>query len=395
MSIITKSIAYSATTSFILLAFLSPRSRKARFYLNAFFYVGGLGVCSVWGVIVSILMSCIPGQRLNINKVVARSFYYLTGTLTGVRFKVEGEHHLDTRPAVLVGNHQTSIDILYLGRIFPNHASIMAKQELKYTPLLGQFMALSGAVFINRKDRKDSIKAFAKVGDDMKRKNLSLWVFPEGTRSNLPFPDLLPFKKGAFHLAVQAGVPIIPVVCENYNRIFDGKTRFESGTVRIKVLPPIPTDKLTSEDVTELTNKTREQMLDVLKEMDRERESQDLASPDADQAKRSRTALGGFAGLMSKIVGVGSGSAQKARLDAQVKGDSERLKKQGTSGEKAEDYGLVTEKDKAQSSAVQKESEEAEISKRASRNSGGSGSSVEETDEDGAVVVKRPPPSAI
>ena len=63
---------------------------------------------------------------------------------------------------------------------------------------------------------------------------LSLWVFPEGTRSNLPFPDLLPFKKGAFHLAVQAQVPIVPVVCENYHRYFDGKTRFESGSVRIK-----------------------------------------------------------------------------------------------------------------------------------------------------------------
>lgn len=63
---------------------------------------------------------------------------------------------------------------------------------------------------------------------------MSLWVFPEGTRSNLPFPDLLPFKKGAFHLAVQAQVPIVPVVCENYNRFFDGKTRFEAGEVRVR-----------------------------------------------------------------------------------------------------------------------------------------------------------------
>ena len=63
---------------------------------------------------------------------------------------------------------------------------------------------------------------------------VSLWIFPEGTRSLAADPILLPFKKGAFHLAVQAQVPIVPVVCENYHRLFDGKTRMESGNLKIK-----------------------------------------------------------------------------------------------------------------------------------------------------------------
>lgn len=63
---------------------------------------------------------------------------------------------------------------------------------------------------------------------------LSLWIFPEGTRSSSAEPKLLPFKKGAFHLAVQAQVPIVPVVCENYHRLFDGRTRMERGRLRIK-----------------------------------------------------------------------------------------------------------------------------------------------------------------
>lgn len=77
---------------------------------------------------------------------------------------------------------------------------------------------------------------------------IKLWVFPEGTRSNISNLDLLPFKKGAFHLAVQAQTPIIPVVCEHYNRLFDGKTRMDSGSLIVRgsycsvanvVLPPL------------------------------------------------------------------------------------------------------------------------------------------------------------
>jgi lysophosphatidate acyltransferase len=120
-------------------------------------------------------------------------------------------------------------------------------------------VSLSGAVFVNRASKKDAFKTFEYVGQRMRRDKvspsfrtfsvtalpdtrlrpqLSLWIFPEGTRSKLPVPDLLPFKMGAFHLALQAKVPIVPVVCENYYRLYDSKTRFESGTIRLKGEPP-------------------------------------------------------------------------------------------------------------------------------------------------------------
>ncbi|EPQ27691.1 uncharacterized protein PFL1_04829 [Pseudozyma flocculosa PF-1] len=415
MAVLSKSLATVTGASLLLLALASPRSQRARLYLNALLYVGGLGVCSVWGVLVSIVLSLVPGQRLNINKVVARSFYYLTGTLTGIRFEVEGEEHFSNKsPAVLVGNHQTGIDILYLGRIFPGFASIMAKQELKFAPLLGQYMLLSGAVFINRKNRHDSIKAFAQVGADMKRKNLSLWVFPEGTRSNLPFPDLLPFKKGAFHLAVQSGVPIIPVVCEHYHRLFDGKTRFESGTIKIKVLPPIATSHLTADDVTDLTNSVRQKMLDELKAMDAQRQQHDVAATiagaDAAQQQMPAPRLGGIAGLMAKLVGTGSPQRKTEKLQNKLEKQEQQLRKPGTSGTKADDYGLVTEAQKqkqqqgadastaATASAVRSD-EADEIRRRnaaatggggSSTEGNGSGSSVGETDDDGNVVISRP-----
>ncbi|KAJ1308365.1 hypothetical protein OPQ81_004074 [Rhizoctonia solani] len=206
------------------------------------------------------------GKRFDINYVVARSFYHTCGPLLGIDFVVEGEEYISTPSAVYIGNHQSMLDILYLGRIFPKRASIMAKKELKWSPLLGQFMALSGAVFVDRKNSKDALHALAKAGDEMKAKGVSLWVFPEGTRSSSEVPNMLPFKKGAFHLAVQAGVPIVPVVCENYWRLYR-KGTLDEGTLKIRVLPPISTKGLTAADVTELAERTRETMLATLRDI--------------------------------------------------------------------------------------------------------------------------------
>ncbi|PWY98399.1 1-acylglycerol-3-phosphate O [Testicularia cyperi] len=348
MAVLSKSIGTLTASAVFLLALVSPRSQRLRFYFNSLIYITGMGICSFWGIVVSVLLSLIPGQRLNINKVVARSFYLLTSPLLGIRFKVEGEHHFDqARPAVLVGNHQTALDILYLGRIFPGYASIMAKKELMFAPLLGQFMALSGAVFINRKNLKDSIAAFEKVGQTMKRRKLSLWIFPEGTRSGLATPDLLPFKKGAFHLAIQAGVPVVPVVCENYNRLFDSRSRFESGEIKIKVLPPFPTSHLTAADATDLSNRVRDAMLKELRAMDLERQQQDIPSSSSAKSGASSSAkdakMGGITGLFARIVGTGNSFASvNRRVDAQ----EHALRTKGTDGSKAQHYNLVTEAQK-------------------------------------------------
>lgn len=109
----------------------------------------------------------------------------------------------------------------------------MAKKELQWTPLLGQFMTLSGAVFIDRKNNARAFESLAAAGNTIKARRTSLWVFPEGTRTNRPESDLLPFKKGAFHLAVQANVPITPVVCQNYWHLYRPGV-FGSGTLKIK-----------------------------------------------------------------------------------------------------------------------------------------------------------------
>ena len=103
---------------------------------------------------------------------------------------------------------------------------------------------------MDRKNREAARIALEQAGEDMKKRKvgsyartspalliarqISLWVFPEGTRTLSAEPTLKSFKKGAFHLAIQARVPIVPVVCENYHRLFDGRSRLDEGVLRIR-----------------------------------------------------------------------------------------------------------------------------------------------------------------
>lgn len=99
-------------------------------------------------------------------------------------------------------------------------------------------VALSGTVFIDRSNRKSAIAAFDGAIREIRDNKQSVWIFPEGTRSHFATPDLLPFKKGAFHLAIQAGVPIVPVVVANYSHVLHVRDRsFEQGLIKIKVCP--------------------------------------------------------------------------------------------------------------------------------------------------------------
>ncbi|ETW84083.1 hypothetical protein HETIRDRAFT_314709 [Heterobasidion irregulare TC 32-1] len=264
LALLIRPIAYLGLPAYLLHR-LSASSPVARYYVRLSLYISTLGLVSAWGAIASVAMS-LAGRRYDVNYVVARTFYAIASRVMGIKISVEGAEHLETRPAVFVGNHQSMLDILYLGRIFPMRASIMAKKELQWMPLLGQFMTFSGAVFVDRGNNAKAIRSLAAAGEAMRERATSLWLFPEGTRSMREHHDMLPFKKGAFHLAVQAGVPIVPVICENYWRLYR-KGVFESGTLKIKVLPPVPTTGLTVADVADLAVRVHDQMVAALREI--------------------------------------------------------------------------------------------------------------------------------
>jgi lysophosphatidate acyltransferase len=160
---------------------------------------------------------------------------------------------------------RSELDVLMLGCMFPQYCSVTAKASLKYTPFLGQFMALSKTVFIDRANRATARAAFDGAANTMKNDRQSVFIFPEGTRSYAAEPTLLPFKKGAFHLAVQAQVPIVPVVCANYTHVLDVKNKtVRPGIVDVSILPAIPTKGYTAADVDALVERTQNAMMDEL-----------------------------------------------------------------------------------------------------------------------------------
>lgn len=242
---------------------LSPMSSKAGFAARCLASYISMIIAAAYGVFASIALSAV-GLRGIAQWTTGRVFKWAMIATTGVSFElVDPNGYLSTtRPAVFISNHQTELDVLMLGSIFPQYCSVTAKSSLKKTPFLGWFMTLSGSVFIDRKNTKDAREAMKGAADQMSKRKQSVYMFPEGTRSYAKEPMLLPFKKGAFHLAIQAQVPIVPVVVANYSDLLYVKDfRFTSGKIPCKVLEPIQTTGMTAADVDELCTKTRELML--------------------------------------------------------------------------------------------------------------------------------------
>ncbi len=170
-----------------------------------------------------------------------------------------------TSPCVIVVNHQSNFDLFILGSVVPRRTVTIGKTSLRWIPIFGQIYWLAGNVLIERGNAAKAKAAMLKTTDTLQHQDTSIWVFVEGTR-NLG-QGLLPFKKGAFQMAIAAGVPVVPVCCSNYKRTMR-LNRWHSGTLRIQALPPIGTTGMTLDDMPELMERCRDQMLACINVLD-------------------------------------------------------------------------------------------------------------------------------
>jgi HAD superfamily hydrolase (TIGR01490 family) len=163
----------------------------------------------------------------------------LGSVLAGVRLDVHGAEHLAARPAVFLFNHQSQLDVLILAKLLRGGFTGVAKKELANNPGFGLMFRLADVAFVDRQDSAQARKALEPAVQKL-RDGISLVIAPEGTRSATP--ALGPFKKGAFHVAMQAGVPVVPIVIRNSGELmWRGATTIHAGTVQIAVLPPVAT----------------------------------------------------------------------------------------------------------------------------------------------------------
>jgi 1-acyl-sn-glycerol-3-phosphate acyltransferase len=171
-------------------------------------------------------------------------------------FSTDGVIPKDPRhPYVAVSNHESYADIFLISH-FPWEMKWLSKHSIFKIPVMGWMMRMANDIPLVRGKRESVVSAIAGCHDRL-QKRVSVLIFPEGTRS--PTEDLLPFKDGAFRLAIEAGVPILPIaVAGTRDCMAKHSFSFRKATARARVLPPIPTSGLTLADVPSLKGRTRD-----------------------------------------------------------------------------------------------------------------------------------------
>jgi 1-acyl-sn-glycerol-3-phosphate acyltransferase len=156
----------------------------------------------------------------------------------GAKLEVSGlENIVKDRPYIFVSNHQSTIDIPVLFVALPIDIRFVAKKALSYVPFLGWYMKWANFVFVDRGNRQEAVASLER-GAAQIRAGVSIITFPEGTRSERL--DVLPFKKGAFSIAMKAGVPVIPVTIEGSGRLMPKNSwNITPGPIKVRVGKPI------------------------------------------------------------------------------------------------------------------------------------------------------------
>lgn len=174
----------------------------------------------------------------------------------GVKVKVTGSEHLDPNTSyVFASNHRSYLDTAALFRYTGKRIGIVAKKELLKVPVMGQGMSFVNVIAIDRSNAERALRSMDKARAVM-ADGYSFGVFVEGTRA-MP-GELRPFKKGAFHLALQTKAPIVPVAIRNSDVLMGKRTGVAfAGEIELIMLPPIATEGKTTADIPDLLLQTR------------------------------------------------------------------------------------------------------------------------------------------
>ncbi|MEH0862825.1 MULTISPECIES: lysophospholipid acyltransferase family protein [unclassified Halobacteriovorax] len=227
-----------------------------------------VGIFLVLGTLVWIPICMLrPANRGN-TFFIARYYSWLTRIFLNIKIETRlPAGYKSTRNAVFISNHQSNLDIFFVGPALPRRTVSLGKQSLVWIPVFGQMYWLAGNILINRTNKRKAWSVMEKVAQTIKEDNCNVWIMPEGTRSK--GKGLLPFKKGPFIVAIKGQMPIYPVVFSKYEDSFDlGK--IVPGKVIIEALEPISTQGLTVDDIDELMNKTRNLMAAKLDDLTKE-----------------------------------------------------------------------------------------------------------------------------
>lgn len=182
----------------------------------------------------------------------------------GTPVRVSGLEHIDREnPQVIASNHQSMWDIWALAANIPVRYHFVAKKELKKIPIFGRAVIAGGNVFIDRGNWPSAVESLKEAGQRLKEERSTAVVFPEGTRSLTG--DLQRFKKGPFIMAIEAGVPIVPVVVDGTFEILPKRgIRLRPQPVTVRFGEPVDASLYTHDDRDALIARVHAQMAEML-----------------------------------------------------------------------------------------------------------------------------------
>lgn len=232
--------------------------------LRIFFIVLYFIFVAAFGILICLIRPFHPDNT----RWFGRIYSWGGAAILGIRVR---RHNYDSLknigPCVYVANHQDNFDLFVTGRVMPKRTVTIGKKNLRYLPFFGQLYWLSGNILIDRKNSSTSKVTMSATTKALTTKNKSIWVFAEGTRNR--GKNLLPFKKGAFIMAIEAGVPVVPICVSSYVSNMN-LNRLRSVAAEITVLPPIRTDGMTIADIDRVMKECWDNMKETIELMDKE-----------------------------------------------------------------------------------------------------------------------------
>ncbi|KAH8807468.1 hypothetical protein F5884DRAFT_789307 [Xylogone sp. PMI_703] len=255
------------------------RWQRLRFCASLAFIGFTMGIAFIYSLVAHPLFYLLRRHDLA-QYTTSLLWWYLTAPFLGIALEVEGYENLygwggrSSRSCVFVSNHQNELDVLFVGRLWQPHTVSCATWRVKSMPAFGVYMQLCRTVFVDppASSHLSNKQILTSTTSMIRREGMNLWIFPEGVRSYSKKPMLLPLKRGALVVAMNAGVPIVPVVIGNSSHIYHLPEKiFGPGIVKVRVLKPIETvareDEGTDETLLRLQRELHDAMLESLEQM--------------------------------------------------------------------------------------------------------------------------------
>ena len=217
-------------------------------------FIIGFVWLSFWSLIsIGLMIICLPFRNIRIKlgnltgKIIGPVVTRITGTK--INYSNYSKIH-ETKPAIYIMNHSSALDIFVAMALCPFGGCGVGKKEIVKIPLFGQVYWLSGHLLIDRSNRKKAIDSMNKLSKQVIDYNLSIWIWPEGTRNKNG--KLLPFKKGFAHLALATKLPVVPVILHDAHKRWPAKSmNFYPGECQVDILDPINTDSWKRDSIDE------------------------------------------------------------------------------------------------------------------------------------------------